>query len=231
MVDQKILALIPARGGSKRIPEKNIKVLSGKPLISYSIITAKKSKYIDKVIVSTDNEEIADISREFGSKVIIRPKELAKDETPTIEAVFHAIDSLKKENYDPNIIVLLQPTSPLRNTKDIDNAIEIYLNNNCESVVSVCELKHTPYWSLKIDGGYLKPLFGEKYLKVRNQDFEKAYLPNGAIFVSEPKYIFKYRSFYCKYTIPYMMPFERSIDIDNEFDFMLAEFFMRKTVQ
>lgn len=227
MVDQKILALIPARGGSKRIPEKNIKVLSGKPLISYSIMTAKKSKYIDKVIVSTDNEKIADISREFGAEVIKRPKELAKDETPTIEIVFHALDSLKKENYNPSIIILLQPTSPLRNTKDIDNAIDLFLNSTCESVVGVYEIKNTPYWSLYVDDGYLKPLFGKKYLKMRSQDFKKVYRPNGALFISNPKSIYKYKSFFCKYTIPYVMPIERSIDIDDEFDFLLAEYFMK----
>ena len=227
MVDQKILALIPARGGSKRIPDKNIKALCGKPLISYSIISAKKSKNIDKVIVSTDDENIADISREFTAEVIKRPKELAKDNTPTIEVVYHALDSLKKENYDPSIIVLLQPTSPLRNTEDIDNAIDLFLNSNCESVVSVCEIKHIPYWSLNINKGYLKPLFGKKYLKIKSQDFKKAYRPNGVLYISTPRSIHKYRSFFCKYTIPYVMPIERSIDIDDEFDFLLAEFFMK----
>ena len=220
-------AIIPARGGSKGIPKKNIKPLRGKPLISYSIEHAKKSKYINKVVVSTEDEEIAEISTEYSAEIIERPKELAKDESPTIDAIFHALAVLKTENYNPDIIILLQPTSPLRNAEDIDNAMELFLNSGCESVVSVCEVEHSPYWSLKIEDNHLKPIFGEKYLEMRRQDLPKVYMPNGAIFISTPENLRKYKSFHCPKTIPYVMPLERSVDIDKEIDFMLAELLMR----
>jgi CMP-N-acetylneuraminic acid synthetase len=224
----RIIAIIPARGGSKKIPRKNIKLLCGKPLIAYTIMTAKKSKYLDNLYVSTEDEEIAEISRRYSVEVIERPKELAKDETPTIDVIFHVLDNLKGKNYNPDIVVLLQPTSPLRKAEDIDNAIGLFLSNDYESVVSVCEMEHPPYWSFKIEEGYLKSLFDKRYLRMRRQDLEKVYIPNGAIFISRVQTLYKYKSFYCNHIIPYIMPIERSVDIDNELDFMLAELLMKK---
>lgn len=226
----KILALIPARGGSKGIQKKNIKLLFGKPLIAWTIDQAKKSEYLNKIIVTTEDEEIGEISRSWGADIIKRPKELAKDESPTIDAIFHALEVLKSENYNPDIIILLQPTSPLRTTKDIDNAMELFLNTNCESVVSVCELKHSPYWCFEIEKGYLKSLFGDEYLRRRRQDLENVYMPNGAMYISTPENLRKYKGFYCLRTIPYIMPPERGIDIDNEVDFMLAELLTKRYV-
>lgn len=220
-----ILGLIPARGGSKGIPLKNIMTLASKPLIAYSIETAKKSKYIDKVVVSTEHEEIAEISKFYETEVIKRPEQLAGDETSTIEIIFHVFDVI---NYNPEIVVLLQPTSPLRTPEDVDNAIELLLKNDCESVVSVCKAKHPPYWSFEIKEKYLKPIFSEKYLRMRRQELPNAYIPNGAIFISMPKILWRYKSFYCEKTIPYVMPPERSIDIDDEIDFMLAELLTQK---
>lgn len=226
-MDSKIIAIIPARGGSKGIPRKNVRLIAGKPLITYSIEAALKSKYIEKVVISTEDNEISEISRKYDAEVIERPKELAKDETPTIDAISHALEVLKAENYNPDIVVLLQPTSPLRNAEDVDNAIILFLNSDCESVVSVCEMEHPPYWSFKIEEGLLKPFFDKKYLGMRRQDLEKTFIPNGAIYVSTPQTLYKYKGFYCNYVIPYIMPPERSIDIDNEIDFMLAELMMR----
>ena len=224
----KIIAFIPARGGSKGIPRKNIKLLLNKPLITYSLEYAKKSKYINKVVVSTEDKEIAEISKEYGAETIKRPEELAKDDSPTIDAIFHTLTVLKEQNYNPDIIALLQLTSPLRTAKDIDNAIELFLNEDCESVVSVCAVEHSPYWSFKIELKYLKPVFEEKYLKMRRQDLPKIYVPNGAIYIATPENLRKYNSFYCSRTFPYIMPPERSVDIDNEIDFMLAELVMRR---
>ncbi|MFX0036808.1 MAG: cytidylyltransferase domain-containing protein [Candidatus Hermodarchaeota archaeon] len=229
MINQKILAIIPARGGSKRIFKKNIKELCGKPLIYYSINSARHSKYIDKVIVSTNDEEIKDISKNFGSEIIERPNELAKDDSPTIDVIFHVLNVLKKENYEPTLIILIQPTSPLRNIEDIDKAIELSLKSKNNTLISVSEVKHPPYWCFKIKKGFLKPLFNKKYLKMRGQDFEKIYSPNGAIFISNPNELYKSKTFYSKNAIPYIMPLERGIDIDNEFDFMIAEFLMQKS--
>lgn len=220
----KILAIIPARGGSKGIPRKNIRLLAGKPLIAYSIETALQSKYIDTVVVSTEDEEIAEIARIYGAEVIMRPDELAKDDSPIIDTIFHVLESLKT-NYD--VIVLLQPTTPLRNYMDIDNAIELFLSKKCESVVGVTE-NLSLYWALNIEEEYLKPIFGNKYLKNRRQDLPRIYEPNGAIFISTPITLKKYESFYCQKTVPYIMPKERSVDIDDEIDFKLAELLIKR---
>ena len=224
----KIVAIIPARGGSKGIPRKNIRLLAGKPLIAYSIEAALKSKYIDRVVVSTEDDEITEISIRYGAEVITRPYELARDDSSRMDVVFHVLDNLKQKNYNSDIVVLLQPTSPLRRAEDADNAIKLFLNSDCESIVSVCEMENPPYWSFVIAEGFLKPLFDKKYLKMRRQDLAKVYLPNGAIFLSRVQTLYKYKEFYCNYNIPYIMPIERSVDIDNELDFMLAELLMKK---
>lgn len=225
---EKIIALITARGGSKGIPKKNIVPLAGKPLIAWTIETALKSSVLNRVIVSTEDREISKIAEKYGGEVIERPKELAKEESPTIDAIFHALEVLNAENYNPDITVLLQPTSPLRTAEDVDNAIELFLSKDCESVVSVCEVELSPYRSYKIEDSYLKPVFGDKHLRRRRQDLEKVYMPNGAIYISTPENLRKYKSFYCSRTIPYIMSPERSVDIDNELDLIQAELLMRK---
>ena len=141
----KVLAIIPARGGSKRILNKNLVDLCNNPLIYYSILAAKSSQYIDRIIVSTDEKRIAEVSETYGAEVLERPRNLALDNTPTIDVVIHVLDVLKEKNYAPNIIILLQPTSPLRTTSDIDNAIALFLNDDYESLISVCELEHPPF--------------------------------------------------------------------------------------
>jgi CMP-N-acetylneuraminic acid synthetase len=221
------IAIIPARGGSKGIPRKNIRLLGGKPLIAYTIETALKSKYIDIVVVSTEDEEIAGISKKFGAEVIERPEELAGDESPTIDAIKHVIQTLReKDNYNPDIVVLLQPTTPLRIVEDINNAVELFLNNDCESVVSVC--KANPYWCLTIKDKHLEPTFGWDYFYKRRQDLLHSYSLNGVIYITTIENLNKYNSFFNKKIIPYIMPYERSIDIDEEIDFKLAEFFLRR---
>ena len=220
-----ILAIIPARGGSKGIPGKNIKLLAGKSLITYSIEAAIKSKYVNKVIVSTDDEEIEHISKKYGAEVIKRPNELAQDDSPTIDAVFHVINTLEKNGYFADIVVLLQPTSPLRTLEDVNKAINLFIKNKdkCDSLVSVCEFDHSPYWSLKVENGYLKPNFGEDYFKMRRQELSKLYMPNGSIFISKKQSLLKSKSFYNGNVIPYVMKVEESIDIDTILDFKFAE--------
>lgn len=222
----KTLAIIPARSGSKGLPRKNIKPLCGRPLIYYTIREAFKSKYISKTIVSTEDEKISEISNEYNAEVIKRPLHLAEDETPTIDVIFHVLQILKTKKFKPKVVVLLQPTSPLRNAQDIDNAMELFIKSDCESVVSVCKTEHSIYWSFKIDNGYLQSIFEGNYLKMRRQDLPKIYRPNGAIYISTPEMLRKYNSFYCSKIIPNVMPPERSLDIDDEIDFMLAELLM-----
>lgn len=223
-----ILTIIPARGGSKGVPRKNIMPLNGKPLIYYSIKNAFESNFINEIIISTEDTEIKKITEEFGLKVITRPEELATDDSKTIDVIIHVLDSLNFEGYIPSIVVILQPTSPLRTSDDIDSAIEIFLKKDCDSVVSVCEFDHSPYWALKLENNYLSPMFGQEYLLKPRQELPTAYIPNGAVFISSPDKIRKYRSFYCPKTIPYIMPTDRSIDIDSTLDFKMAEILLEE---
>lgn len=225
---EKIIQIIPARGGSKGLPRKNIRLLAGKPLIVYSIEAALNSKYTGRIIVSTEDEEIAELSRHHGAEIIERPAELAKDEIPTIDVVLHVLEELRSESYEPDIIVLLQPTSPLRSAQDIENALELYLDSDTECMVSVCEGEHSPYQSLTIEQGYLTPIFEEKYFTARRQDLPLIYRPNGAIYITTPGALYNDKTFYGPNILPYIMPPERSIDIDCEMDLIYAELLIRK---
>lgn len=218
-----IIAIIPARGGSKGIPRKNIKKLGSKPLIAYTIEEALKSKCLDHVFVSTEDPEIANISKEYGAQVIDRPPSLAKDTSKTVDAVLHAIEYLEREGIHPHTVVLLQPTSPLRDVEDIDAAVNLFLDNECDSVISVCEPDHSPFWCFTISGKYLKPILDKKFDDTRRQDLPRVVTPNGAIYISSPETIRRYKGFYGDRIIPYCMPPERSIDIDKPLDFTIAE--------
>ena len=192
---KKILVIIPARGGSKRIPKKNIRLLAGEPLIAYTIETALKSRYLNRIVVSTEDEEIARISKKYGAEVIKRPKILAADKAKTVDAISHVLKILERKKYIPDLIILLQPTSPLRTADDIDKAIDIFLQNKCESVVSVCEMEPSPYWFFGIKEKYLKPILGRKNLLKRSQDLPKIYVINGAIYITTPNILKRYKSF------------------------------------
>ena len=229
-MSKNIISIIPARGGSKGVPRKNIKLLAGKPLIAYSIEVAKNSKYINRVLVSTEDEEIKNVAKQWGAEVIDRPKELAQDKTPTIDVILHTLEYLKKEEgMNPDLVVLLQPTSPLRTVTDVDESINLFLSSSdALSLVSITEYDTAPFYAVTLSNGYLKPLFDKKYFQLRRQDVPKAYKPNGAIFIASPQTLTMYKTFYTPMTIGYIMPKERSIDIDTEFDFALAEFILEK---
>lgn len=218
----KFFSIIPARGGSKGVPGKNIKMLNGKPLICHTIEAALKSKYLYDVYVSTEDAEIAKISINCGAHVIMRPAELATDESPRMDAIFHAIDEKKKER-SPDIVILLQATSPLRNTEDIDAAIQLFFKNEDKSVISMCKVEHPPQWCFRFyKNGHFKPLFGDNYFRMRRQDLPDMFRPNGAIYISSLSNLNKNKEFYCDNIVPYIMPVERSIDIDTETDFLIA---------
>jgi CMP-N,N'-diacetyllegionaminic acid synthase len=214
------LAIIPARGGSKRLPRKNVLDLCGKPLIAYSIEAGLKSKYIDKVIVTSDDEEILSISKEYGANTISRPEELASDIATTFDAVKHTIDNVEKYDY----IVLLQPTSPLRSEKHLDEAIEFLQQKNAEAVVSVCETEHSPLWCNTLpEDGSMNSFLKEEILNKRSQDLNKYFRLNGAIYISKTDKLLKNKGFFLKENIfAYKMDKKNSIDIDDEFDFKLA---------
>lgn len=230
----KILAIIPARGGSRGVPGKNIRLLNGKHLICHTIEEALKSFYPLRVIVSTDDAVIASISEKCGADVIQRPAELARDDSPRIDAIFHAIDSMKNNGQTPpDIVILLQATSPLRNAEDIDAAIELYYNSKCDSisVISMCKVDHSPYWCFRFDDDHeFKPLFGGQYLRTRRQELPEIYRPNGAIYITSLSNLNKNKEFYCDNIIPYIMPAEKSIDIDEEIDFTIAEQLIKKGI-
>jgi len=227
MDEYKIFAIIPARGGSKGIAGKNIKALNGKPLICHTIKESLKSSYLNEVFVSTDDSLIARTSENCGAKIIDRPTELAEDESSTVDAIYHAIDTIKDVS-DKDIIILLQPTSPLRNATDIDTALDIFMKSDCDSEISMCKVEHSPYWYFKYEGDKFKPLFGNKGLQMRRQELPDVYRPNGAIYITTIENLYKNNGFYCKKIVPYIMPPERSIDIDEEIDFKLAELLIQE---
>lgn len=223
--EHKILAIIPARGGSKGVPRKNIRELNGKPLIAWTIEVAKKSRFIDRCIVSTEDNEIAAVAKKWGGDVpFMRPAELAQDGTPGIEPVLHAIELLPE--YD--IIVLLQATSPLRRVEDIDGCIEKCLSENAESCVSVTEAETSPYWMYTLqDKDLMKPLLSiEKEQSYQRQKLPKVYQLNGAVYVCNRSFLIKEKDFIGENTLGCVMPSERSYDIDTMEDFKLVEWIL-----
>lgn len=228
----KILAVIPARGGSKEIPKKNIFPLYGKPLIKYTFDAVKGSKLINRIIVSTDDNEIAEVARKNRIEVpFMRPKELAEDNTPTLPVIRHAVEFMGKEHsYKPNIVMLLQPTAPLRKSYHIDEALGLLMNNpDADSVVSVTEVPHqyNPYFVMKIEDGLLK-FYNEDAIKyTRRQSLPKVYSRNGAIYAFRLETLNKKNSLYGDTCLPYVMSFGESANIDTMYDLMMAEIFLR----
>ncbi|MCZ7401013.1 MAG: acylneuraminate cytidylyltransferase family protein [Candidatus Methanoperedens sp.] len=226
----KVIAVIPARGGSKGVPRKNIKLLAGKPLIAYTIETALQSKSLDRVIVSTDDEEIAKIARQYGAEVpFMRPKELAGDTVPDLPVFKHALNNLEKsEGYRADLMVNLRPTAPLRTVDDIYNGVNKLINTNADSVRSVCKVEHHPYWMLKVEGDRAFPLIeGEEEKYPRRQDLPPIYRLNGAVDVSRRDNIIEKNTLYGKDMRVIIMDQARSIDIDTEIDFTIAEMIIK----
>jgi len=222
----KILALIPARGGSKRLPRKNILPLGNKPLIAWSIEAAKKSKYISDVLVSTDDKEIASIAEEHGAWVpFLRPENLSSDTSGSYGVAEHAVNFCKAINKTYDFVLLLQPTSPLRCAEDIDAALNLLKNKSADAVISVCEAEHSPIWSNTLpDDLNMDQFENEKYRDIRSQDLPSFYRLNGAIYLVKTERLLSEKSFsLCNNTFAYIMKQERSIDIDTKLDFCIAE--------
>jgi len=223
-----ILYLIPARGGSKRIPKKNIRKLNGKPLIAYTIEEALKCNSDGTVVVSTDSKEIAEVSRAYGAEVVIRPKELATDESSTEDAVLHALDVLEKDGYIPDIIVVLQATSPLRKAEHIYEAVVMYRENEPHAVNSVSEFIQPVELAMKISNGFAISLMGWENFSKRSQQYGRSYAPNGAIYVVGTEYFKKNKILRSKTKMMlYRMPRDASVDIDTEEDWETAERLMK----
>lgn len=225
-----IMALITARGGSKSIPRKNIKLLAGKPLIAWTIEVALQCKEMIRVIVSTDDDQIADVARQWGAEVpFIRPSELSQDDSSHISVVMHAIQWLeKKECFSPEYIMLLQPTSPLRIAEDIRNAIKLAKDRHAVAVASVNEAENHPYLCKCIlDNGTLGDFVTTPPGYLRRQILPPVYTENGAIYLNKRSSLLQDQVFVPKGTIAYVMPQERSLDVDTQWDWHMAELILK----
>ncbi len=230
MKNIKVLGLINARGGSKGVPRKNIKLLGGQPLIAWSIKAGLKSKYINKLIVSTDDSEIAEVSRSFGAEVpFMRPKELASDSSLQIDSIKHAISFLEDKGEYFDIILLLQPTTPLRKTLDIDSSLELLIEKNADTVISVTDVggRH-PATCYKPQKDYsIVPYIKSDERGVLRQEFNPILWRNGAIYATKRNVIIDNNSLYGESIVGYEMGEERSFNIDSLFDWNLTEAYIK----
>lgn len=211
----KIISIIPARGGSKGIPKKNIIDLNGKPLITYTIEASLKSKFITKTIVSSDSDEILEISKRYGAEVLKRPSELALDTTASEPVITHVLKNI--ENIDEyEYLILLQPTSPLRDERDIDEAFEKLLNSNADGLISTKVIDNKILKAfLDDENGYLKGVSNNSFPFMRRQDLPKVYMPNGAIYIIKIKDFLKEEKLFTEKIISFEMSEEKSLDVDT----------------
>jgi CMP-N,N'-diacetyllegionaminic acid synthase len=229
-----ILGIIPARGGSKAIPRKNLAVVANKPLIAWTVEVAIKSGLLDRLAVSTDDREIAAAGKEFGAEVpFLRPSELATDTSTSMDVVLHAIQWLDNhEKYRPDYILLLQPTSPLRTVTDIRESMELLLAKHADSVVSVCETRQHPLWTKGVNQeGRLVDLSAQLLPQcpapTRRQDLPSVFALNGAIYLALRSFLLSEHTFISDRTYAYIMPENRSLDVDTPWDLYLANLILR----
>lgn len=216
---KKIVAIIPARGGSKGIPKKNIVPVSGKPLIAWTIEAARKSKYVDKVVVSSDSDEILKVASKYRAEPIKRLAELATDTALPEPVIRHTLSCLKKAGYVPDILVYLQPTSPLRTHKDIDQAFDKFFHSKATAAISVIEIDKKYLKAFVSDNrGFLKGAVNNKFPFMNRQLLPSIYMPNGAIYIITISAFKKFNRLLSDKTAPYIMSFEKSIDIDTPDD-------------
>jgi len=227
-----MIAIIPARGGSKGVPGKNIKELDGKPLIAYTIEAALGAKGVDRVIVTTDDEAIADVARKYGAEVpFMRPAELASDTAAAPDVYVHAVEFMSKEMGQPiEKFMVLLPTVPLRTSQHIDEAIELFNKEKADTLLSMTEADTPATWYHYRDenGRVHNAGFGAGDVMKNRQTNEAYIIPNGAIYILDYKLVKEKRTYYCDNTIAYVMKSEDSVDIDYPIDFEIAEFFMKK---
>jgi CMP-N-acetylneuraminic acid synthetase len=229
--EKTVLAIVPARGGSKGIARKNLRILGGLPLIVHTLQAALESRFITDLIVSTDDQEIANVAKMHNIDVpFLRPYDLASDEAAQLDVVLHALTTVERARqvqYD--VVLLLQPTAPLRAAEDIDNALEQLFVTGASSVVSFYRVEQGhPYYMYSLDGDRPKPLLDVPSHITRRQDFPAVYVRNGAIYAVRREVLVSQRSFYGQDMRAYVMPFDRSVNIDTEVDLALAEFLLQR---
>ncbi|MCB0104090.1 MAG: acylneuraminate cytidylyltransferase family protein [Anaerolineales bacterium] len=221
----KILGLIPARGGSKGIPGKNIRLLNGKPLLYYAVQAANKSGLVDRLILTTDSNEIASTGRELGIEVpFLRPTELARDDTPMLPVIEHTLHFVEAQGWQPDIILLLQPTAPLRRGEHIQHAVELLTQTKCDSVVSVVEVPrhYAPDFVLRLEDGKLHP-FLDMPLATRRQDARPAYSRDGTIYAFWRNVLVEKKNIYGDDCRPLIIPEDQSCNLDTMDDWQEAE--------
>jgi len=239
MEKYEIVSFIPARGGSKRLPRKNIKMLAGKPMIAWTIEASLESKYIDRTIVSTEDKEIKEVALKYGAEVIDRPAKYSKGQIILNFVYLHFQYCLWKEKYQPDYVIFLLPTSPLRTAKYIDEAFELYFRSESPLLSSVTKVHNLPADTYFIDeAGELKPIFNESTMRIFNKNFRKdnvkipiIYYADSAIYIGPYKGVNDLTFTYVGSGIPYIMCPEDSIDVDTEFDFKVAEMLLKERIK
>lgn len=224
-----VLALVTARGGSKGLPGKNLRPLLGKPLIGWSIDQGRASKYVDAVVVSTDDDAIAVAARAHGAELpFMRPLELASDTASSIDVILHALDALEQAGRRYDVLVLLEPTSPLRETTDIDAALEALLNNTeAQSIVGVAKVEAGhPSFLLRRNGNLLVPYAPQEFGAKRRQDLDELFFLEGTVYITWVEALRERRGFYHERTMPYVVPKYKSFEVDDLTDFTVIEALM-----
>lgn len=226
-----VIAIVPARGGSKGLPGKNIRNLCGKPLIAWTIEAAKSAKYLDTVVVTTDSLDIAAVAKEYGAEVpFIRPHELASDYTPTIDVVYHALKYYREAlNQEFDYVVLLEPTSPLRENDDIDRMLELLVNRakQCDAIVSVGEVSEHPSIMKRLVRGDLEPFCVTLSQTTRRQDNTAAYFPYGVAYIVKTSVLFEEGTFYVRRSMPFLIKRYQNYEIDDIYDLLCVENIMK----
>ena len=222
-----VLAVIPARAGSKGLPRKNLRLLAGKPLVIHSIEHARATPEIDDVVVSTDDDEIAGIAASAGASVLRRPPELAADDTPTLPVLLPALEHYRSGR-TPSRIITLQPTSPLRRPTDITGALAL-LTTSCDAVVGVCAVEHSPYKMFRVDDDSLLPLLEGFAPGTPRQQLPPVFRENGAVYVTWRDVLVNQRSIWGARTRPFLMDARSSVDIDTSYDLTVAEVLLQES--
>ncbi len=223
--NKKILAVIPARGGSKRVIGKNIRSFCGLPLIAWTIQAAQKSAYIDRVILSSEDPEIIDVAKEYGCDVpFVRPEELSADNVSGVDPIIHAVENVPGYDY----VIVLQCTTPMRTAQDIDSALEKCINRDAVSCVSVSPVTCNPNWMYKVDDTDCLSKFMDGDLIARSQNLPSLYYLNGAIYVADINWLKAERRLVTDESLAMVMPEESSFDIDTEKDFIMAELYIER---